>query len=433
MIFFRVTQNINIKTTDGTLVKYHKFKIQPELKNDTVYISTFKDFEDLKDVFISVDKNKYMARLIKENKVREQEGFPLEVGICNAFEHTLYQNFKNETRKYFVANEQEIKDFSKDLKKADLLKQVSHIKKEEISLVLIGASGHTIGQMVASCTAIRIMYEKLKEVFSKVNIDICLNASNNTFYSRDRDIFENQSFIRQVRPLSLSLKEFFKYDCFIDNSSFVNSSFFKDLNYIDQWLYRFGIDYKSIKDEQKYNQLNLTKYTPKDELVEKLKEAKSKAKLLLFHPYSATLEKSIPQSLVSDFVNKLVKYDDYIIVTTLEMGLKSKDNRILDLKSYSKNFNDFAYIISHMDKIITVDTSTYHISDAFMVPTLVLSPQDSIEKDIKYYHSTRAIKIQDKSKDLSKFIFKNKELTLYKYSSWNKIKVSKLIKLLENL
>ncbi len=165
MIFFRVTQNINIKTTDGTLVKYHKFKIQPELKNETVYISTFKDFEDLKDVFVSVDKNKYAARLIKESKVREEENFPIELGLCNAFEHTDYQNFKNETRKYFVADEQELKDFSKDLKKADLLKQVSKIQKEEISLVLIGASGHTIGQMVASCTALRIMYEKLREVF----------------------------------------------------------------------------------------------------------------------------------------------------------------------------------------------------------------------------------------------------------------------------
>ena len=35
MIFFRVTQNINIKTTDGTLVNYFKFKDPSNLENET--------------------------------------------------------------------------------------------------------------------------------------------------------------------------------------------------------------------------------------------------------------------------------------------------------------------------------------------------------------------------------------------------------------
>ncbi len=433
MIFFRVTQNINIKTTDGTLVKYQKYKMQPELKNETIYISTFKDFEDLKDVFVSVDKNKYLTRLMKESKLREDEYFPIELGMSNAFEHTNYQNLKNEIKKYFIQNEEELKDFSSTLTKSDLFTQVKKIDKEEISLALIGSPGYTISQMVVSSSAIRIMYKKLKEIFTKVNIDIYLDASNNTFYSRDKEIFENQDFIRNIKPLGLNLKEFFKYDCFIDNSSYVNSSFFKNLNCIDEWLYRFGIDYHSINAEEKYNELSLSKYTPKDDLVEKLKEAKTRAKLLLFHPYSARMDKSIPQSLVATFLSDLVKYDDYIIVTTLDIAIKSKDSRILDLSSYSKNFNDFAYIISNMDRIITADTSTYHISDAFMVPTLVLSTQDSIQKDIKYYHSVKTVKIMDKSKDLSKFIFKNDELTLYKYSSWNKVKIHKLIKLLESI
>ncbi len=429
MIFFRVTQSINIKTTDGTLVKYQKFKIQPELKNETVYISTFKDFEDLKDIFIGIDKNKYATRLLKENKVRTLEEFPLELGIYNSYEYLNYQNLINKTKDYFIINDDEIKDFSKDFKKANLFEQIKKINKKNISMVLIGNTGQNIGQMVASCSAIRIMYEKLKEIFDTVNIDIYLNASNNTFYTRDKDIYENQNFIRDVKPLSLTLKEFFKYDCFIDNSTLGDFS----TNYIDKWLYKFGINPNKIEDKEKYNQLSLDKYTPKDELIEKIKLAKSKAKLLLFQPYSATLEKSIPQNIAINLLNDLIKYDDYIIVTTLDLPMKHKDDRILDLSSFSKNFNDFAYIIANIDKIISADTSTYHISDAFMIPTLVLSTQDNIEEKIKYYPCVKAIKIQDKSKDLSKFIFKNDELILYKYSSWKKVKAHKLIKLLENL
>ena len=71
MIFFRVTQNINIKTTDGTLVNYHRFKTPSNLENDTVYITSENDFNDLKNVFKNVDKNKYQIKLLKENKIRE--------------------------------------------------------------------------------------------------------------------------------------------------------------------------------------------------------------------------------------------------------------------------------------------------------------------------------------------------------------------------
>ena len=67
MIFFRVTNSINIKTTDGTLVKYLKFKEPSNLNNETAYITTADDFEDLKEVFRNVDKIKYSARLLKEN------------------------------------------------------------------------------------------------------------------------------------------------------------------------------------------------------------------------------------------------------------------------------------------------------------------------------------------------------------------------------
>ena len=46
MIFFRVTQNINVKTTDGTLVNYNRFKSPSNLENETIYITTYSDFND---------------------------------------------------------------------------------------------------------------------------------------------------------------------------------------------------------------------------------------------------------------------------------------------------------------------------------------------------------------------------------------------------
>jgi ADP-heptose:LPS heptosyltransferase len=84
-----------------------------------------------------------------------------------------------------------------------------------------------------------------------------------------------------------------------------------------------------------------------------------------------------------------------------------------------------------MDRIITTDTATFHISDAFMIPTVVTFTNRNYMKDIKYFKYTKPIFIKDKSKNLSKFIYENENLTLYKFESWNKLKVNKIIKLLD--
>ena len=81
MIFFRVSQNINIKTTDGTLVKYFKFKGPSNLNNETVYITTANDFEDLKEVFVNVDEVKYQTRLLKEDSRVETVLLPIRDGL----------------------------------------------------------------------------------------------------------------------------------------------------------------------------------------------------------------------------------------------------------------------------------------------------------------------------------------------------------------
>lgn len=70
MIFFRVTQNINIKTTDGTMVNYFKFKLPSNIENETVYITTYDDFLDIKEIFSKVDKDKYLAKVLKRKILR---------------------------------------------------------------------------------------------------------------------------------------------------------------------------------------------------------------------------------------------------------------------------------------------------------------------------------------------------------------------------
>lgn len=417
MIFFRVTQNINIKTTDGTMVNYFKFKEPSNLENETLYISTYDDFKDLREIFSRVDKDKYFAKVFNEEKIRALENFPIELGMTNIDE---YNSRENSTITYQY------------IKKVDIYKQLKNIQKDEITVAIIGGVGLSISQTISSCTALRILHKKLKQIYKNIKFDIYLNASNNSYYTREKQIYQTQEYINNILPLSVTVKKLCEYDYFIDNSLSINFLGLDFLNYVDAWLFKFGIDYEKIVDDEKYNQINLSNYQASDGLKNKLIDLKSKGRLLLFHPYSANINKSIPQTIAVDILKELLlKADDYMIISTLLIDSKIKDDRFVDLTKESKNLNDFMYIISSMDKIITADTSTYHISDAFMIPTITIFTDSDYLKKIKYYKYIKPILIKDKSKNLSKFVYENDSLTINKFESWNKLKVNRIIKLLD--
>ena len=418
MIFFRVTQNINIKTTDGTLVNYFKLKLPSNLENETVYITTYDDFKDIKDIFAKVDKEKYFAKTLNEDIIRTIPSFPIELGISNINEFK-----KRENSEYL-----EFLDF----KKVDIFKQLKHLEKDEIKFAFIGGLGSSISDIISSCTALRILYKKLNEVYKNISFDIFINASNNSFYTRDKQLYETQDYINNVFPLSLTSKKLCEYDYYFDNSLDIGLVLDLPLNNVDKWLYKYGIDYKKIDNNEKYNQLNISNYKVPNSLIKKIEDARLKGKLLLFHPYSANINKSIPQVIAASFLKELLlKADDYVILSALQIDSKIKEDNFIDLSKESKNLNDFIYIVSCMDKIITTDTSTYHISDAFMIPTIGIFTQNDFEIKSKYYKYLKTIYVRDKSKNLSKFIYENESLTFYKFESWKKVKIKQIIKLLD--
>ncbi|KLE05243.1 glycosyltransferase family 9 protein [Aliarcobacter butzleri] len=413
MIFFRVSQNINIKITDGTLVNYLKFKAPVSLENETVYMTTREDFNDLKDIFQKVDKDKYLVKPLNEENIRTNPNFPIELGILNEFE------YERDNENFF------------ELKATDIYKQLKNIDKEEVSIAIIGGVGKSISQIISSCAALRILYKKLKEIYKNIKFDIFINASNNSYYSRDKDIYKTQDYINNIFPLSINSKKLCEYDYFIDNSLNV-TNLLSELNSVDAWLYKFGINYKKIDELEKYNSLDISNYKIQNDLKTKIEQARKKGKLLLFHPYSANINKSIPQVIAIDLLKELLELEEYVIVTTLQIDSKFKHNNFIDLTNESKFINDFIYIISNMDKIITADTSTYHISDAFMIPTVTIFTDKNYAQKIKYYKYIKPIYVKDKSKNFSNFIYESEDLTLYKLEAWKKLKIDKIMKILDN-
>lgn len=432
MVIFRVTENINIKTTDGTLVKYNKLKGASNLFNETIYITTYEDFEDLKRVFHNVG-SKYKAKIIDETKIRYLSQFPKELGISNINEYstTLNLDFKYKD-KNFNYQAEDLQSLYLNEKAINIDNQLKGVLKKDINLLILGNPGLTISQMLCASTALRLLSEKLSKQFKTLKIDVYLNASENKYYSRDKMIFSNFSFINKVSALSLNVKEFCSYDFFIDLSSVTKRSYYKELSSIDAWLYKFGVDYKTIDESLKYNTIDLSMYKPPKELREKIKDIHLKGKCLLFHPFSADISKSIPKEFAVNILKDLIlKMPDYSIVSVLKIDSKIDKESYVDLSSYSKSFLDFSYIVSNMSKVLTVYTSTYHIAEAFFIPTVTIFTDKNDEK-IQLYSSSKNILVKDKSKNLSKFIFENDSLVFNKYEGWNNLDTKQIIKLLES-
>lgn len=433
MVVFRVTENINIKTTDGTIVKYQKLSGPANLYNETAYITTLEDFEDLKRVFVKVD-TKYKARVIDENKVRYLSQFPKELGVRNINEYAITQNLDREYRHLnAITSDKELQSLYLNEEEQNLEKQLQGSLKQDISLLILGNLGTSISEMICASTALRILHEKLTKQFSSVKIDIYLNASENKYYSRDKMIFQNLNFINKISALGMDVKSFCDYDYFIDGSSVTNRSFYKHLNHIDAWLYKFGIDYTKVNEHEKYNTLNISSYKPKNDLVKKIETLKLLGKTFLFHPYSANVNKSIPKEVSLRLLKSLMKkLPNYTFISTIKIDSKFSDDRFFDLSAYSQNFMDFSFIVSNMTKVFTVNTATYHVAEAFFIPTVVVVTDHEENQNIKQYESAKTIFIEDKSKNFSQFIFDDESLVLHRFDGWEKLKAKKIINLLES-
>lgn len=435
MVLFRVTENINIKTTDGTLVNYAKLRNPSQLINNALYITTYDDKQKLDSVFKKVGDN-YKTKVLLESKVNSLKTFPKELGVSNKYEYKNILNFEESYFSEYNSYKEQNQRFFLNEEFVSLDTQLEDLKceeKDEISVVVLGNLGSNIGETIAGLSALRIFHEELSKKYKSVQLDIYIEASENTFFTRDRDVLRTQKYINNIYPLSISVKKFCQYDFYIDNSSVKNRYFYQELNYVDSFLYKFGIDYKKIADDRKHNSLDISTLKIRNDLINKLQVLKEKGKLLLFHPYASENSRSCPKEIAAKILKKLIeKYEDYTIVTALNID-DIKSPNYVNLTAYSKNINDFIFIVSSMDKVITTDTSTYHISDAFFIPTVVLFTTVDAQKRVKYYKWVKAIQIKDKSMNFSHFKFDTENLVLYKYESWKNLKTNEVIELLETI
>lgn len=235
-------------------------------------------------------------------------------------------------------------------------------KKAKVKIALLGGFGPAYGDNICGITAYKILQEELLRYFEEVKIDICHVQSN-----KFRDYYSRFGITIFQEPLEL--EKFCDYDFYYDITSINSITGYHTRSIVDSFLWMFSLDSSKIESFKK----RITYLFPKekdDRVRESLLAKGRKGRRLLFHPDSIQFCRNIPRDVCYKIIADILEKTDYDVFTVSDLQYGSP--RFFNIKELSGSFDDFAFIISLMDKMVTVDTASYHVADAFSVPTLVL-------------------------------------------------------------
>jgi hypothetical protein len=265
-------------------------------------------------------------------------------------------------------------------------------KVEKIDIGILNAMSNAIGDHLIGMQAFAYFQNKLAETFPDKEIKISLYQFNP--YHVQSITVQWQGKFQHVFMLPNRVSKLCQHNAFIDLGTLLLRENFDNQPMIDFFLGALSIDPSTVPVEAKRvkYQVNPQAKRQAQDLFVVLKS--SKRPILLFHNTSTSPIRSINTIESIRIIKEILNKSDYFVVTTSHSDFQHP--RFLSLSKYSQRLDDFAAIISQVDAIVTVDTSTYHIADAFNIPTVVLFTSIQPEYRIKYYPYTRAIMLEEK-------------------------------------
>lgn len=332
-----------------------------------------KTTEDIKVVpFLDYDKK----GLFSDRVFSEDQYVPLYKSniYVSDYRHALFlmvNDVKNNKMKGRINTYQEIAfpsglslpiDLSSSKVFIPLAERLENNKKDKVKIALFGGFGPAYGDNICGKTAFNILEKELSKYFKEFKLDIYHVQSDKffEFYKRHNiEIFQE--------PIELSA--FCEYDYYYDITAINLISGYDFQSIVDNFLWMFSVDSTKIASDRKRNQyiLHQAKHV---QISEHILSINSKRKKLLFHPESIQKWRHLPHDICIQLLKDILEKTDYDIYTVADIQFES--DRFHNLRELSKDFDCFASIISLMDRIITVDTATYHVADAFNVPFFVI-------------------------------------------------------------
>jgi hypothetical protein len=253
---------------------------------------------------------------------------------------------------------------------------------QSLRVAIVNSLANRFGDAIMSLRLLRELRARLEVRFESVAIDLLQHGENP---ETDR-LYRRSGLIRAVRLLPLPLASLAEYDAYLD---FSRAPMRPDVHWLDDFLERTGIDPRDVPPSRKRSWL------PPDPDAERrlephVRPAKQGGRpVVLFHPQASDPAHSLPPPLVAELVRGVLDRTGWLGASAVPVPVEHP--AFLDWSGLSRRFEDFVYLVSRADLLVSVDTCAYHVADAFGVPAVVLFTNVPPEHRIAYYPYTEGI------------------------------------------
>lgn len=276
--------------------------------------------------------------------------------------------------------------FRKDEEFVPLEEKLEPLKrKERLRVAVVNGMGGGLGDNIVGMTALNVFYDRLMRHFREVSIGVF------TLRPRAIPILRQETIVDEIYLMPAPTELLFQYDAVVDLSNMTGWPIFKQ-EMVDFYLQAMSIGPQEIPPKEKRCFVKINERVAR-ELEPVVKALRCSGRpLLLFHPASSSAIRSVPKETLPKILQKILEKTDYLAVSLFPVEFKHP--RFVRLDHFSREgFDHFAYLVSQMDAVITVDTAVYHIADAFSIPTVVLFTSIPPEHRISYYPYQKGILI----------------------------------------
>ncbi|MDD5457603.1 MAG: glycosyltransferase [Candidatus Margulisbacteria bacterium] len=304
------------------------------------------------------------------------------------------------------------------------------VNKPAIRVAIVNGMGTGSGDSLLGLKALEIFYERLKKLYSEVEIDVfqLLIKKNHQLYEK----YQKKGVIHKIHSIPAPLYQLFQYDAYIDLSGFIMREEFNNQPMMDFYLEAMSIDKETVSRADKRIKLAVDPEINKS-ITEYLNIFKdNNRKMLLFHPLASTPIRSMPPEVHKRFLQYLLEKTDYMVLSAVKTDFRHE--RFLDISALSKSLDHFIAIISRMDAVISVDTVTYHVADAYNIPTVVIFSSINPRYRISYYPYVDAVLLggaQNKIIGVHKAADKNQ--LIYARQLWDELNFDEVLLRLNNM
>jgi Glycosyltransferase family 9 (heptosyltransferase) len=203
------------------------------------------------------------------------------------------------------------------------------------------------------------------------------------------DLYVRSGLVASIRPLPMSLAEFARYDGFFRVGT---RRLTDDKHWADQAFRSVGLDPKGIPRSRKHVMV-----PPLPPIRTELRHAVEAARMLgrpvlLFQSVASNERRTCPPHHAVALAQRLLEQTNFTVASAKPLALAH--DRFADWSPVSRSFDDFTYLVSQADVLLTVDTCAYHLADAFGVPAVVLFATERPESRITYHPYAEGIALE---------------------------------------